>query len=343
MDSQSDFEHKLRLDYLQEAKELLADAEACFLKLEHDNKNSELIDRIFRMIHTVKGSGSIVGFNNFTRFAHQFENLLALIRTGKLTIDAAIMDLMLEANDRLKDWLGELEKDHSFELDAADTIAKLAAYTANGEPQAKTPVHNVPAFGFFDELPEASAHAGQPMILLVDDEPDILDLYEGFLEGMPVQTVKALEGAEALAIINSQLPAIIVLDLKMPKMNGMEFFVQARKKLADVPVIFVSGYSDRADIINMLNQGAFAFLNKPVNREVFLAEVRHALRERAMRLQLLKLTQLNFMAFLTLAKISHSRVADERQRAEIKMKQILDELVDLQNSILEAKYPQLLD
>jgi len=342
MSSQSDFEHKLRLDYLQEAKDLLADAEACFLKLEKDNGNRELIDRIFRMIHTVKGSGSIVGFDSFTHFAHQFENLLAVIRAGKLTVDAKIMELMLESNDRLKDWLGELEQDHGFELDIAGTVARLAVYTADREPAPKNPVSIGPGFGFFDDVPDVSALAGQPIILLVDDEADILELYESYLKDMPVQTIRATDGNEALVSINRQLPDLIILDLKMPNMNGMEFFVHARKKAPDVPVIFVSAFSDRSDIILMLNQGAFAFMNKPVTREVFLGEVRHGLRERAMRMQVLKLTQLNFMAFLTLAKISHSRVADERQKAEIKMKQILDEIVDLQNSILEAKYPQLI-
>jgi CheY-like chemotaxis protein/HPt (histidine-containing phosphotransfer) domain-containing protein len=340
MTSQSDFDDKLRADYVQEAKDLLADIESSFLLLEKDQGNRELIDRIFRMVHTVKGSGSIVGFDSFTRFAHQFENLLSLIRAGTLNIDVAIMDLMFDANDQLKDWLLGLEHDYTFELDTTATVAKLSAYTS--VHASKPPTASGPAFGFFEDEPAPISDRGAlPCVLLVDDEADILDLYESYLEGMAVRSLRAMDGAEAVAVLNHTVPDVMVFDLRMPNMNGMELLSYTRKKAPDVPVIFVSGYSDRSDIINMLNMGAFAFVAKPVPREQFLNEIRNGLRERATRQQILKLTQLNFMAFLTLAKASHARGAGERQQSEAKMKHILDEIVELQNSILEAKYPHL--
>lgn len=341
MSSQSDFDDKLRLDYVQEAKELLGDAEVCFLQLEKDPGNRELIDRIFRMIHTVKGSGSMVGFESFTRFAHQFESLLSLIRAGTLSVDASIMDLMFEANDQLKDWIRELEHDYAFELDTSETVTRLSAYTSGHATESRTTAPG-PAFGFFDDEPKAAVpDAALPLILMVDDEPEILDLYESHLEGMPLRIQRALDGKEAMALLDQHVPDVIILDLKMPNMNGMDLLIYVRKKFPDIPVIFISGYSERSDIINMLNQGAFAFMGKPVPRETFISEVCNGLRERAMRQQVMKLTQLNFVAFLTLSKIAHSREAATREQNESKMKQILDDIVDLQNSILEAKFPHL--
>ncbi len=343
MTSQSEFDDKLRADYLQEAKELLGDAESCFLLLEKDHGNRELIDRIFRMIHTIKGSGSIVGFDSFTRFAHQFESLLTLIRAGTLAIDSAIMDLMFESNDKLKDWVRELEHDYTYELDTTATVAKLSVYVSGMPPKKEN--SSAPAFGFFDDEPAAAAEVPKqdtlPCVLLVDDEVDILDLYEMYLEGMPVRTARSLDGQEAVAVLDRIVVDMIVLDLKMPNMNGMELLSYVRKKFPDIPVIFVSGYSERNDIVNMLNMGAFAFLAKPISREQFLNEVRNGLRERATRHQVLKLTQLNFMAFLALSKLSHARDPKERQQSEARMKSILDEIIELQNSILEAKYPHL--
>ncbi len=343
MTSQSEFDDKLRADYLQEAKELLADTESCFLLLEKDTGNRELIDRIFRMIHTIKGSGSIVGFDSFTRFAHQFESLLTLIRAGTLAIDSAIMDLMFESNDKLKDWVRELEHDYTYELDTNATVAKLSVYVAGTAPKKET--NSTPSFGFFDDEPAAAAEVPKqstlPCVLLVDDEDDILDLYENYLEGMPIRTTRALDGQEAIAVLEKIVADMIILDLKMPNMNGMELLSYVRKKFPDIPVIFVSGYSERSDIINMLNMGAFAFIGKPVAREQFLNEVRNGLRERATRQQVLKLTQLNFMAFLALAKVSHARDPKQRQQCEARLKIILDEIVELQNDILEAKYPHL--
>jgi DNA-binding response OmpR family regulator/HPt (histidine-containing phosphotransfer) domain-containing protein len=340
MKTQTEFDDQLRADYLQEAKELLAETEDCFLLLEKDSGNRELIDRIFRMIHTIKGSGSVVGFESFTRFAHQFENLLSMIRAGTLTIDSTIMDLMLEANDRLKDWLHELENDHSFELDTASTVAQLSRYTAGQAPKPSS--QHLPAFGFFEDEPTpAPADARLPTVLLIDDEIEIIELYESHLQDMPLRSLRALDGSEAVEILDKTLPDVIVLDLKMPGMSGMELLSYVRKKFPDIPVIFVSGYSDRSDIINMLNMGAFAFMSKPVSREQFLNAVRNGLRERTVRQLVQKLTQLNFMAFLTLSKLSHARDLKQRQQDEARMKSILDEIVELQNHILEAKFPHL--
>ncbi|HET9237264.1 MAG TPA: response regulator [Oligoflexus sp.] len=340
MPSQSEFDDKLRADYVQEARELLADAEICFVQLERDKGNKDLIDRIFRMIHTVKGSGSIVGFDSFTRFAHQFEGLLAQIRAGTLGVDDAIMNLMFEANDVLKDWLDALQVDYAVEWDTSATVSKLSVYSVGQPPKVRT----APAFGFFEDDPAAlTPETSMVTVLLVDDEKDILDLYESYLEGMPIRTLRALDGREAVAILEKDVPDLMIFDLRMPNMNGMELLAHVRKKSPDIPVIFASGYSDRADIISMLNMGAFAFLGKPVTREQFLNEVRNGLRERSTRQDVLKLTQLNFLAFLTLAKITHSRDAVQKRENEAKMKSILDDIVLLQNSILEAKYDLLVD
>jgi CheY-like chemotaxis protein len=340
MTSQSEFDDKLRADYVQEARELLADAEICFVQLERDKGNKDLIDRIFRMIHTVKGSGSIVGFDSFTRFAHQFEGLLAQIRAGTLAIDDSIMNLMFESNDILKDWLNALQDDYSLEWDTSAAVSKLSVYSVSQPPK----VAAAPAFGFFEDEPAVfTPETRMATVLLVDDEADILDLYENYLEGMPIRTLRALDGREAVVILDKQVPDLMIFDLRMPNMNGMELLAYVRKKFPDIPVLFVSGYSDRADIISMLNMGAFAFLGKPVTREQFLNEVRNGLRERSTRQDVLKLTQLNFLAFLTLAKITHSRDPAQKRDHEAKMKSILDDIVNLQNSILEAKYDVLMD
>jgi DNA-binding response OmpR family regulator/HPt (histidine-containing phosphotransfer) domain-containing protein len=340
MTSQNEFDDKLRTDYIQEAKELIADAEICFVQLERDKGNKDLIDSIFRMIHTVKGSGSIVGFDSFTRFAHQFEGLLAQIRAGTLVIDDKIMNLMFESNDVLKNWLNALLDDYYVEWDTSATANRLAAYSDSQLPKV-TPA---PAFGFFEDEPAAfTPETRMATVLLVDDEADILDLYENFLEGMPIRKLRALDGREAVVILEKEVPDLMVFDLRMPNMNGMELLAHVRKKFPDIPIIFVSGYSNRADIISMLNMGAFAFLGKPLTREQFLNEVRNGLRQRATRQDVLKLTQLNFLAFLTLAKMTHSREPAQKKENELKMKAILDDIVHIQNSILEAKYDQLVD
>ncbi|NDJ86041.1 MAG: response regulator [Chloroflexi bacterium] len=110
-------------------------------------------------------------------------------------------------------------------------------------------------------------------ILLVDDEPDMLEVWMLFLRHSGHEVMKAEDGAEALDIAHEFLPDLIVLDLMMPTASGdmVLGIVRSTPSLADTRVLVVSAHPKGAQLAENLN--ADAFLAKPVHLDQFQAEV----------------------------------------------------------------------
>ncbi|MDI6402178.1 response regulator transcription factor, partial [Balneolaceae bacterium ANBcel3] len=117
-------------------------------------------------------------------------------------------------------------------------------------------------------------------ILIVDDEADILELIEYNLkkEGYDVST--ANNGNEALEHISHSIPDLIVLDIMMPKMTGLELCEHLKKKPAysEIPVIFLTAKSDEATEITGLNTGADDYIVKPISISRLISRIKTVLR-----------------------------------------------------------------
>ncbi len=88
--------------YREEANELLADLEEALIALEQSPAERELIDRVFRAMHTIKGSGAMFGFDDIAAFTHTIETVYDLIREGKLYVTEKLISLTLKACDQIK-------------------------------------------------------------------------------------------------------------------------------------------------------------------------------------------------------------------------------------------------
>ncbi|MEW6520353.1 MAG: chemotaxis protein CheA [Thermodesulfobacteriota bacterium] len=88
--------------YKTEAMELLDDLEAGLLELEDQSDNMELINRIFRALHTIKGGGKMFGFDEVTAFTHDIETTYDLVRSGRLRISQELVSLTLNASDVIR-------------------------------------------------------------------------------------------------------------------------------------------------------------------------------------------------------------------------------------------------
>ena len=100
-------------------------------------------------------------------------------------------------------------------------------------------------------------------ILVVDDEPDIRDGCERILSRMDFEVLKAQEGEEALAKVDAHAPAIVLLDLKMPGIDGMEVLARIREHEPAVMVIVITGYATVETAIEAMKKGAYDFIPKP--------------------------------------------------------------------------------
>ena len=88
--------------FREEARELLGELEAALLELEASPSDENLIGRVFRAMHTIKGSGSMFGFTNIAAFTHDVETVYDLVRGGKIRVTKPLVDLTLSACDEIR-------------------------------------------------------------------------------------------------------------------------------------------------------------------------------------------------------------------------------------------------
>jgi two-component system chemotaxis sensor kinase CheA len=127
-----DFEKELKLDFLEEATQLLETTEQAFLRLEDDLHNKDLIDEIFRFAHNLKGTSRAVGFGVVAEFTHEVENLILKIKQEEVQINAAVVSILLESNDHIGVMIEDLKNDFDATFESAELIAKVIQ-AVNGE------------------------------------------------------------------------------------------------------------------------------------------------------------------------------------------------------------------
>ncbi|NMB54819.1 MAG: response regulator transcription factor [Leptolinea sp.] len=117
----------------------------------------------------------------------------------------------------------------------------------------------------------------QPVILVVDDEPQILRALKTILTSKQFRVLTANRGEEGLTLAATQKPDLIILDLSLPDISGMEVCSRIRE-WSQVPIIILSVRDRESDKVAALDRGADDYLTKPFGIEELLARIRVALR-----------------------------------------------------------------
>jgi len=114
-------------------------------------------------------------------------------------------------------------------------------------------------------------------ILIIDDEIAIRETLEMILTYENYEVIKAGSGTEALAVLGKQTPDVILLDIKMPGMDGFEVLERLRAAGSEVPVIVISGHGNIQTAVEAVKQGAYDFLEKPLDRDRLLVTLGNCL------------------------------------------------------------------
>ena len=114
-------------------------------------------------------------------------------------------------------------------------------------------------------------------ILVVEDEKSISSLIRAILTGNGYDVIQAANGTEAFSMISSHCPDLIVLDLGLPDLDGMEI-IRAIRSWTEMPIVVVSARSYDRDKVEALDAGADDYLTKPFSATELLARIRVALR-----------------------------------------------------------------
>lgn len=134
-----------------------------------------------------------------------------------------------------------------------------------------------------DPSPTDSMSAfGTPSILIVDDNPQNVELLHAYLEGLNADLRTAVDGLEALAEVEKRQPDVILLDVMMPRMSGYQACAKLKGSPAtrDIPIIMVTALSEIADTERAVESGANDFLTKPVNKLELVTRVKSMLQLR---------------------------------------------------------------
>jgi two-component system nitrogen regulation response regulator NtrX len=119
-------------------------------------------------------------------------------------------------------------------------------------------------------------------ILVIDDEPAIRDSLRMILEYEDYQFVGAASGLEALDVVQRERPDVVLLDIKMPGVDGMEVLRKLRAIDDTLPVIMISGHGTTATAVEAIRSGAIDFLDKPLSSERVIVTLRNVLRQSAL-------------------------------------------------------------
>lgn len=117
-------------------------------------------------------------------------------------------------------------------------------------------------------------------VLLVDDEEEFIKALAERLNMRDVGSDLAFDGEQALQIVKDQEPDVMVLDLKMPGIDGMEVLRRVRKAYPQVQVIILTGHGTEKDEEEAKRLGAFAYLQKPVNLDQLIQTMRKAYKKK---------------------------------------------------------------
>ena len=117
-------------------------------------------------------------------------------------------------------------------------------------------------------------------VLLVDDEEEFVKALAERLKMRDLRSDTVLDGEEALSYVEDQEPDVMVLDLKMPGIDGMEVLRQVRQAYPKIQVIILTGHGTEKDEEEAKRLGAFDYLEKPVNLDVLVKKMKAAYRRK---------------------------------------------------------------
>jgi DNA-binding NtrC family response regulator len=115
-----------------------------------------------------------------------------------------------------------------------------------------------------------------PRILIVDDDPGQRSLLNSFLTSQGFETVLATSGENALQLLQQNEVSLMISDVRMPGISGLETLRRARKEKAHLPILLVTAFADIREAVDAMRDGALNYLSKPIDLDELLALVRQA-------------------------------------------------------------------
>lgn len=197
------------LIYVTESKELLDDMEEALLELEREPNDPDLINRVFRAVHTIKGSAGLFGFDNIIAFTHVTENLLDDVRNCLIPITDDLISLLMRAKDHVYLLIEGLESGASIDGEEEKAILELlSAFKSGGSTIASAAV--IESSKDEDSTSDKGSVKNEAWHISLRLGRDTFR--EGFNPAVMFQQLRDLGNVEKVSLVSSNIPELPELD-----------------------------------------------------------------------------------------------------------------------------------
>ena len=290
--------------FLKEASELLGFVNELLVSLRDSSTDEIMHSKLFRYIHTLRGSSYSSGFSSLAAFAYQLEMVLERIQSRDLNANEKVIDLLLESNTLMMHHIKDLSGDLCATLDCETLSSELKLLTdiGNGRQPEAHQLFRFEEMGVnevVDSVIIESSHV--PLqLLVVDDEEDIrsilCEVCEEIMENCIVDV--AQDGKEGVEYLQKNRYDLIITDLKMPH-DGLSLIENTREIYPDVPIIVISGFADRDDLIRCIDLGIDNFIEKPLQREIVVFSIKNSINNKLLKDKSTLLTKQAFKTYMS--------------------------------------------
>lgn len=240
-----------------EAGELLDQGERGLLALDNGSDFKSEYDAIFRAFHSIKGAAGMMEMTLVQSHMHELENLL-VEQKQHAALSKSHVDYFLEGIDICRRLLEgrQVEPQKPFAQNAAVKAAPRAVATV-----AATAV-------------KAKA---QSKVMVIDDEHTLIDLLAEILSPRGFEVSRFSDPVEAVSKLDEIKPDVILTDIQMPIMSGLDVLKKVRETRPDLPVVFISGHADKNILLQAIESGVYAVLEKPFHMADVVEVCRNAI------------------------------------------------------------------
>lgn len=268
--------------FVSNAADLLDQIESDLLKMEHmDGWDEQLVNKVFRSAHTIKGESGFIGLDTIGKLAHSIENVLDKVRERVFEADHETINLLLDCFDALRGLVDDV--DNSNDADVSEDVAKLDELLARkmgGEPQAAAP-EEAPACETTTETVASTTYENTGYlpgdVLIVDDDPMIQELLKHHLDKNGVTSQASGSCGQCLQMLRNNSYRVIVLDFDLPDGQGVEIINEIKNLHPLAQVIMLTGEVNMHNVVNCLEAGAIDFLPKSNNYKLIVEPILFAL------------------------------------------------------------------
>lgn len=276
-------------EFKVEAAELLDQAEKSLLALDQGADFHQEYDAVFRAFHSIKGAAGMMEMLSLQSHMHQLENLL-VDQKSKTDLAKHLIDHFLLGVDGCRKLLDGEEIEFSHHVDApasqaAASAAPLSEPSTESTQQDQKPASQSATTPARSKKRIFAEGEPRPKIMVIDDESSIISLMTDILEPRGFEVAGFDHPEVAIKQLNTFQPDAVLTDIMMPVMTGLDVLREIRKTHADLPVIFVSAHADKKVLMEAIEMGVYAVLEKPFHMSDVLEVARNAIeRHRLMNM-----------------------------------------------------------